>query len=40
MANAGTVRFEPIGPERTLVRLVMAYEPQGATENVVTLSVS
>jgi uncharacterized membrane protein len=32
--NAGTVRFEPIGPERTLVRLVMAYEPQGATENV------
>jgi uncharacterized membrane protein len=32
--NAGTVRFEPIGPERTLVRLVMAYEPQGATESV------
>ena len=32
--NAGTVRFEPIGPDRTLVRLVMAYEPQGATENV------
>ena len=32
--NAGTVRFEPIGPERTLVRLIMAYEPQGATENV------
>lgn len=30
--NAGTVRFEPIGPERTLVRLVMAYEPQGAVE--------
>ena len=23
-----------IGPDRTLVRLVMAYEPQGATENV------
>ena len=32
--NAGTVRFEPLGPERTLVRLVMAYEPQGAVENV------
>ena len=32
--NAGVVRFEPIGPDRTLVRLVMAYEPQGATENV------
>ena len=32
--NAGTVRFEPIGPDRTLVRLVMAYEPQGATESV------
>lgn len=30
--NAGTVRFEPIGPERTLVRLIMAYEPQGAVE--------
>jgi len=32
--NAGTVRFEPIGPDRTRVRLLMAYEPQGATENV------
>jgi uncharacterized membrane protein len=32
--NAGTVRFEPIGPERTLVRLIMAYEPQGATESM------
>ena len=32
--NAGVVRFEPIGPDRTLVRLVMAYEPQGATESV------
>jgi uncharacterized membrane protein len=30
--NAGTVRFEPIGPERTRVRLTMAYEPQGAVE--------
>ena len=32
--NAGTVRFEPIGPERTRVRLVMAYEPEGAIENI------
>jgi uncharacterized membrane protein len=32
--NAGTVRFEPMGPDRTRVRLVMAYEPQGAAEKV------
>lgn len=32
--NAGTVRFEPLGEDRTRVRLVMAYEPQGAMENV------
>ncbi len=32
--NAGTVRFEPLGEDRTRVRLVMAYEPQGAVENV------
>ena len=32
--NAGVVRFEPIGPERTLVRLVVAYEPQGSVEGV------
>jgi uncharacterized membrane protein len=32
--NAGTVRFEPMGPNRTFVRLVMAYEPQGAAENL------
>jgi uncharacterized membrane protein len=31
--NAGTVRFEPLGPNRTMVRLVMAYEPQGAVES-------
>jgi uncharacterized membrane protein len=30
--NAGTVRFESTGPETTRVRLVMAYEPQGAVE--------
>jgi uncharacterized membrane protein len=32
--NAGTVRFEPLGPDRTRVRLVMAYEPQGAAESI------
>lgn len=32
--NAGTVRFEPLGGDRTRVRLTMAYEPSGATENV------
>jgi uncharacterized membrane protein len=32
--NAGTVRFEPIDRDRTRVRLVMAYEPQGAVESV------
>jgi uncharacterized membrane protein len=31
--NAGTVRFEPLGADRTRVRLVMAYEPEGALEN-------
>ncbi len=30
--NAGTVRFEPIAPDRTRVRLVMAYEPQDVAE--------
>jgi uncharacterized membrane protein len=30
--NAGVVRFEPLGPDRTRVRLVMAYETQGAVE--------
>jgi uncharacterized membrane protein len=32
--NAGTVRFEPVGPGTTRVRLVMAYEPEGTLENV------
>jgi uncharacterized membrane protein len=32
--NAGTVRFEPLGADRTRVRLVMAYEPEGAVENI------
>ena len=30
--NAGTVRFEPMGPDRTRVNLTMEYEPQGMIE--------
>ena len=33
-ANAGTVRFESIEPQRTRVRLTMAYEPKGAVEHI------
>jgi len=32
--NAGTVRFEPSGDDRTIVRLVMAYDPKGLLETV------
>jgi uncharacterized membrane protein len=32
--NAGTVRFEPLGPDRTRVRLALAYEPEGVVENL------
>ena len=32
--NAGAVRFEPLGPERTRVHLTMEYEPKGVVENV------
>jgi uncharacterized membrane protein len=32
--NAGEVRFEAMGPERTRVHLAMEYEPQGAVENI------
>ena len=32
--NAGEVRFEPVGPDRTRVHLAMEYEPQGVVENV------
>lgn len=32
--NAGTVRFESLGANRTRVRLVMAYEPEGAVEKL------
>jgi uncharacterized membrane protein len=31
--NAGTVRFEPLDGDRTRVRLVMSYEPEGALEH-------
>ena len=30
--NAGTVRFEPLSPERTRVSLEMEYEPRSAVE--------
>src|SRR3954469_22417272 len=32
--NAGTVRFEPLGPDRTRVNLTMEYDPKGVVENV------
>jgi uncharacterized membrane protein len=32
--NAGTVRFEPLSPDRTRVRLALAYEPEGVVENL------
>ena len=32
--NNGAVYFEPLGPERTRVRLMMEYEPEGVVENV------
>lgn len=32
--TAGTVSFEPLGPTRTRIVLVMEYEPEGALENV------
>ena len=34
--NGGTVRFEPLGQDRTRVNLTMEYEPKGAIENVST----
>ncbi len=32
--NNGSVRFEPLGAERTRVHLTMEYEPEGAIENI------
>jgi ribosome-associated toxin RatA of RatAB toxin-antitoxin module len=32
--SAGTVRFEPVGSDKTRIRLLMAYEPEGAVENI------
>lgn len=32
--NNGAVHFEPLGAGRCLVRLVMTYEPEGATETL------
>jgi ribosome-associated toxin RatA of RatAB toxin-antitoxin module len=32
--SSGTVRFEPLGPDVTRVRLVMAYEPEGPIESI------
>ncbi len=32
--NAGTVRFEPLGGDRTAVRLAMAYEPTTTMESI------
>jgi uncharacterized membrane protein len=32
--NAGSVRFEPVAPDRTRVQLTMEYEPKGVVENV------
>src|SRR5689334_7365323 len=32
--NAGTVRFKPLGKDRTMVQLVMAYETHGAYEEL------
>lgn len=33
-ANAGEVRFEPLGPNKTRVHVAMSYEPEGAIENM------
>ena len=32
--NNGSVRFEPMGPDRTRVNLTMEYDPQGVVENI------
>ena len=32
--NAGMVKFDPLGPDKTRVHLEMSYEPEGAMETV------
>ncbi len=32
--NAGAVYFQPVGPDRTMVRLSLEYEPEGLVEQV------
>jgi len=32
--NSGMINFQPIGPNRTCIRLHLAYEPEGAAENI------
>jgi uncharacterized membrane protein len=32
--NAGTIRFEPVDPDRTRITVSMDYEPEGLVENV------
>jgi carbon monoxide dehydrogenase subunit G len=34
VTNAGAVHFQPVGAERTLVRLSLEYEPEGLVEKV------
>jgi uncharacterized membrane protein len=32
--NSGEVKFEPIGPDRTRIEVVMTWEPEGLTETL------
>ena len=32
--NSGMINFNPVGPNRTCVTLHLAYEPEGAAENI------
>ena len=33
--NAGTIRFVPVGANRTQIRLAMAFDTEGAAENII-----
>ena len=33
--NAGTIRFVPVAPDRTQIRLAMAVDTEGAAENII-----